>query len=173
MRIKVKLEDKDYEIDIVKAPQEDCVDKVVINGKIVEIAHSSDWLRQFSKNLIIGDHTYQVEFEYDSQGIPRRVTAVGQTVDVMVDFPGKGKLKRPEMTGIWGEGDQVRAPLPGKVVAIKVKARERVEAGQILGMLEAMKMENELLSPRDGVIREILVGEGDLVELDQVLITLK
>jgi biotin carboxyl carrier protein len=77
------------------------------------------------------------------------------------------------MTGMWGEGDQVRAPLPGKIVSIKVRAGEIVSAGQLVGILEAMKMENELLSPRDGEIREIPVKENDIVELDQVLITLR
>lgn len=173
MRIKVRLANKDYEIDISKAPFEESVDHVIINGRTVEIAHSRDWPRHFSKNLIIGEHSYQVEFEYDQQGIPNRVTAVGQSVDVAVDFPGKGKLKRPEMTGMWGEGDQVRAPLPGRISAIKVKVGDEVGAGQLLGILEAMKMENELLCPRDGVIKEILVKDGETVELDQVLVTLK
>jgi biotin carboxyl carrier protein len=173
MRIKVSLENKDFEVDIQKAPYEESVDHVVINGRTVEIAHSRDWLRHLSKNLIIGDHSYQVEFEYDQQGIPNRVTAVGQSVDVTVDFPGKGKLKRPDMVGMWGEGDQIRAPLPGRIVAIKVRVGDNVEAGQLLGMLDAMKMENELVCPRDGVIKEILVKEGQAVELDQVLVTLE
>lgn len=173
MRIKVSVDSRIYEIDIEKAPFEDSIGKVVIDGKIVEIAHSSDWLRQYSKNLIIGNHSYQVEFEYDQQGIPMRATAMGESVDVSVDFPGKGKLRRPDMVGMWGEGNQVRAPLPGTIIGIRVKKGQKVKAGQFLGSLEAMKMENELHSPRDGIIKEILVGEGDSVVLDQVLITLK
>ena len=89
-----------------------------------------------------------------------------------VDFPGKGKL-RPEMTGLWGEGDQVRALLPGKVIGIRVSVGQKVNAGDVLVLLEAMKMENELTSPRDGIVREISVAEGESVELDQVLVTLK
>jgi pyruvate carboxylase subunit B len=56
---------------------------------------------------------------------------------------------------------------------VKVVEGQEVAAGNILVLLEAMKMENELHSPRDGKIREILVKEGDGVELDQVLINLE
>jgi len=173
MRITVHVADKTYEIDIEKLPYQDTIDHVMVDGERVDIAIADDWLRQFSKCLIVGDRSYQVEFELDRQDLPKTVWAVGQSVDVSLDFPGKGKLKRPEMTGLWGEGDQVRAPLPGKVIGIRVEVGEEVKAGQALCLLEAMKMENELRSPRDGVVKEILTEEGKLVELDQVLVTLE
>jgi len=173
MRITVHVGDKRYEIDIEKLPFQDTIDRVTVDGKPVEVAVSPDWLEQFSKCLIIGGKSYQVEFELDSNALPCVVWAVGQSVDVAVDFPGKGKLRRPEMTGLRGEGDQVRAPLPGKVVGVRVKPGQTVRTGDILCLLEAMKMENELLSPRDGKIREVLVQEGETVELDQILITLE
>jgi len=172
MRINVHVEDTDYVIELQKLPHQDTIDRVIVNGKEMEIAMSPDWLRQFTKNLIVDNRSYQVEFELDQQELPKTVWAVGQAVDVRLDFPGKGKLKRPEMTGLWGEGDQVRAPLPGKVIGIRVEEGREVRAGDLLCLLEAMKMENELRSPRDGKINEILVSKGESVELDQVLITL-
>ena len=173
MRITVHVENKKYDIDIEKMPFQDTIDEVTVNGKPVDIAIAPDWLEQFSKILIIGDRSYQVEFEFDQQGLPCTVLAVGQSVDIKLDFPGKGKLKRPEMTGLWGEGDQVRASLPGKVIALKVEPGQIVKAREILCLLEAMKMENELISPRDGKVKEILVEEGENVEMDQVLIVLE
>jgi len=173
MRITIHVENNRYDIDIVKPPHQDTIEKVVVNGKEVEVDITPDWLKQFSKTLIIGSSSYQVEFELDRQGIPREVWTVGQSAKVKVDFPGKGKLKRPEMTGLWGESDRIRASLPGKVIGILVEAGQEVKRGDIICLLEAMKMENELRSPRDGVVREILIDEGALVEMDQVLVRLK
>jgi len=173
MRITVHVEDKRYDVDIEQLSFQDTIDRVVVNGKPVDVAISADWLKQFSKCLIVGDRSYQIELELDRHGIPSRVWAVGQAVDVTVDFPGKGKLKRPQMTGVWGEGDQVRAPLPGKIIGVRVRPGQMVRPGDLLCLLEAMKMENELRSPRNGRVREVLVREGDSVELDQVLITLE
>lgn len=172
MRITVTVGDKPYDVEIVQHPFDETIETVRLDGEPVRITVSQDWSRNFSKNLIVENNSYQVEFEHDSNDLPIRCRAVGQAVDIKVDFPGKGKLKRPEMVGLWGEGDQVRAPLPGKIIGIKVKRGDEVEAGQILILLDAMKMENELSSHRPGVIREILVREGDSVELDQLLINL-
>jgi len=173
MRITVHVEGKRYDIDIEQLPYQETIEKVVVNGEEVDIAIAPDWLKQFSKCLIVGDRSYQVELELDHQELPRTVWAVGQSVDVTIDFPGKGKLKRPEMTGMWGEGDQVRAPLPGKIIAMRVDVGQSVKAGDLVCLLEAMKMENELFSPRDGIVKELLANEGDSVELDQVLVTLE
>ncbi len=173
MRITVHIEGKRYDIDIEQLPFNDTIDRLVVNGKPVEISVSPDWPKQFSKNLIIGNHSFQVEFELDGRELPRRVWAVGQAVDVTVDFPGKGKLKRSESTGIWGDDDLIRAPLPGKVIGVPVVPGQVVKAGDVLCKLEAMKMENELTCPRDGVIKEVRVKEGESVKLDEVLITLE
>jgi biotin carboxyl carrier protein len=172
MRITVHVEGKRYDVELEQLPFEDTIDHVVLNGKPVRVTVSPDWAGHFSKCLIVGDRSYQIEFELDHDGLPCRVWAVGQAVDVSLDFPGKGKLKRPEMTGLWGEGDQVRAPLPGKVISIRVVPGQRVHAGDLLCLLEAMKMENELLSPRAGTIKDVLIQEGENVQRDQVLITL-
>lgn len=173
MRITVHVEGKRYDVDVEQLPFEETISQVVLNGNPVRVTVAADWPNQFSKCLIVDDRSYQIEFELDENELPRRVWAVGQAVDVTLDFPGKGKLKRPEMTGLWGEGDHVRAPLPGRVISVRVEPGQRVQAGDLLCLLEAMKMENELLSPRFGRIKEVLVEEGESVEHDQVLITLE
>ncbi|HDS30647.1 MAG TPA: biotin/lipoyl-binding protein, partial [Firmicutes bacterium] len=169
MRITVYVGEKRFDVDIEQLPFQDTIDRVVVNGKPLDIAVVSDWINLFSKNLIIGGRSYQVEFEQDKHQLPSRVYMLGHAVDVKLDFPGKGKLRRPEMTGLWGEDSQVRAPLPGRIIAVKVSPGQEVRAGELVCRLEAMKMENELASPRDGVIKEVLVSEGENVELDQVV----
>ena len=63
----------------------------------------------------------------------------------------------------------MRAPLVGRVLRILVSEGQQVRAGQTLLVLESMKMENEIVSPRDGTVRNIRVREGETVERGQVL----
>ncbi len=67
----------------------------------------------------------------------------------------------------------VLSPMPGLIVAIRVRAGEAVKAGQELCVLEAMKMENVLRAERDGTVAEIKVAPRDTVAADQVLLTLE
>jgi len=62
-----------------------------------------------------------------------------------------------------GEGGRLTAPMPGKVVAFLAAAGDKVERGQALAVMEAMKMEHTLNAPRDGVIAELLYAVGDQV----------
>ena len=59
--------------------------------------------------------------------------------------------------------------MPGKVVRVLVQTRDRVEAGQGLMVVEAMKMQNEIKSPKSGVVERILVAEGQAVNSGEVL----
>ncbi len=70
-------------------------------------------------------------------------------------------------------GDSLKAPMPGRVVLVKVKPGDTVKAGDVLMVMEAMKMELALKSPRDGVVAEIRSQEGDFVDADVVLVQLE
>lgn len=68
------------------------------------------------------------------------------------------------------EGRQaIVAPMPGRVVRVLVKPGDRISAGQGVVIIEAMKMENELRSPKDGVVQEVRASEGTAVEAGAVL----
>jgi biotin carboxyl carrier protein len=64
---------------------------------------------------------------------------------------------------------KITAPMPGKVVRILVAAGAEVEAGQSVLVIEAMKMQNELKSPKKGILRKITVSEGAAVEAGRIL----
>ncbi|MCV6586782.1 MAG: acetyl/propionyl/methylcrotonyl-CoA carboxylase subunit alpha [Marinibacterium sp.] len=70
-------------------------------------------------------------------------------------------------------GDAILSPMPGLVTLLRAAAGERVEKGQPLVTLEAMKMEHTLSAPRDGVIAEVLAAQGDQVQDGMVLIRLE
>jgi 3-methylcrotonyl-CoA carboxylase alpha subunit len=80
---------------------------------------------------------------------------------------------RRERAAQEGGGDRVRAPMPGRVVALRVAAGDRVDAGQELAVLEAMKMELALKAPRAGVVAELRASVGEFVEADSVLVLLE
>uniref|UniRef100_UPI0026E1416A biotin/lipoyl-containing protein n=1 Tax=Enterocloster clostridioformis TaxID=1531 RepID=UPI0026E1416A len=66
----------------------------------------------------------------------------------------------------------VSAPMPGKVVAVKAAAGQAVKKGDVILVLEAMKMENDIVAPQDGTIASINASTGDSVESGTVLATL-
>ena len=68
---------------------------------------------------------------------------------------------------------KVKAPMPGKLIKINCKAGQSVKRGEILCLLEAMKMENEIFAPCDGTIATVEASQGDTVAGDALLFTLK
>ena len=71
-----------------------------------------------------------------------------------------------------GAGEPVKAPMPGNILDVRVSAGQSVKAGDILFILEAMKMENEIVAPKDGTLTSVGVSRGQVVETGAVLCTL-
>lgn len=69
-------------------------------------------------------------------------------------------------------GTQVVAPMPGSIVNINVSAGQAVKAGDVLIILEAMKMENDITAPCDGVVKQIVTSKGATVNTDDVLLVI-
>ena len=69
-------------------------------------------------------------------------------------------------------GVKVNAPMPGKILGVKVAAGQAVKKGEVLIVLEAMKMENEIVAPQDGTVASINTSVGEQVEAGAVLATL-
>ena len=72
-----------------------------------------------------------------------------------------------------GAGDPVKSPMPGTILDVRVSANQAVKEGDILFILEAMKMENEIVAPRDGTITSVTVTKGSTVQTDQVIATIQ
>ena len=66
----------------------------------------------------------------------------------------------------------VKAPMPGNILDVKVAAGASVKAGDVLVILEAMKMENEIVAPQDGTIASVNVHKGDTVNSGDVLVSM-
>ena len=82
------------------------------------------------------------------------------------------KYLRMRKGGEERQDDKIIAPMPGKVMKIPVQKGDRLSAGNIVVVLEAMKMQSNYKVNSDCVVREILVAEGDSVSSNQILMTL-
>ena len=69
-------------------------------------------------------------------------------------------------------GETVNAPMPGNILKVEVKQGDAVKAGQILVILEAMKMENEIVSPKDGTVAQVVTKVGDKVDTGAALVVI-
>lgn len=85
----------------------------------------------------------------------------------------KERARRSANAMAHGGPSEVRAAIPGRVVTVAVAEGDRVAVGSDLLVVEAMKMQNEVRSPRDGVVRRIAVGVGQSVELGDLLVVIE
>ena len=69
-------------------------------------------------------------------------------------------------------GESVDAPMPGNIIRVDVKQGDAVKAGQILVILEAMKMENEIVAPKDGTVAQVVTSKGAVVDTGDPLVVI-
>ena len=81
------------------------------------------------------------------------------------------KAAAPAKSGAAGSV-KVNAPMPGKILAVKANVGDKVTKGQVIFVLEAMKMENDIVAPQDGTIASIDTAAGNSVESGETLATL-
>ena len=96
-----------------------------------------------------------------------KVTEVSIREDKVAIVKPKVQEEKKEVKVV--EGQAVTAMLPGVVARILVKEGDKVKAGDPILILEAMKMENEVTSPKEGVVKQIVAKEGDRVEAGDLL----
>jgi biotin carboxyl carrier protein len=115
-----------------------------------------------------------------------RVTVNGQSYDVQVEevaqdsttprpMPPPPVIQQAGKSAKKARGGErpIPAPIPGKVVAVKVQAGQTVKTGSVLVVLDAMKMENDLLSPVDGTVKAVKVQPGDAVNAGDLLVVIE
>ncbi len=75
----------------------------------------------------------------------------------------------PAVAPVSADGTQVKAPMPGTILAVKKNVGEAVKAGDVIVVLEAMKMENDIVAPCDGTVKSINAPKGSTVNTDDVI----
>ncbi len=137
----------------------------------------------------VGFNWYNVEVS-DLSISPVQVTVDGETVTVEVEGlgpqtpprPRRGRTQTPgivvpppasRVNPTSAEGNVIRSPMPGRVISIMVRPGESVSVGQEVCVVEAMKMEQSIRSPQNGVVKEIRVQPMDSVRTNDPLIELE
>ena len=69
-----------------------------------------------------------------------------------------------------GTGVELKAPMQGTIIAVNVTAGDEVKKGQVVAVLEAMKLENEIVANADGVVKQVLVTKGQTVDNQEVIL---
>jgi pyruvate carboxylase subunit B len=145
-------------------------------GKLVEKVEKpapgkGPGLRTF--NVFVDEDYYEIEVE-ETKGIPAvtRITPSARTAPPP-SAPPKPEEKAREVVAqpaTLAEGEvAVSAPMPGMIIDYKVKEGDKIKSGDVVVVLEAMKMENSLTSPADGMIKKISFHSGSSVSKDDVL----
>ena len=127
----------------------------------------------------IGDKEYQVDILDDRHvAIEGKIYAVdfnsvsGRLYSARVEDERERRLRAASRGGAGDQGEyNLKAPMPGLVVSVLVNEGQEVNAGDVLVILESMKMQNELKSPKSGVISRVRVKQGDSVEQRQALLS--
>ena len=78
----------------------------------------------------------------------------------------------PAAPAVTGAGEAINAPMPGTILKVNVTAGQAVKEGQVLLVLEAMKMENEILAPKNGTVTQVVVAKGASVDTGAPLVVI-
>jgi biotin carboxyl carrier protein len=163
MKYITTVDGKEYLIEIVDEKH------ININGKIYEVDFESV-SGQPVYSLIVNGKSHE---SYVQQGEDNwEVLLRGRLYPVTVEDEREKRLRAAAGSGVAESGEfLLKAPMPGLVVTILVKEGQEIKKGQVILILESMKMQNELKSPRDGTIGRIRIKAGETVEQKQTLLS--
>jgi biotin carboxyl carrier protein len=136
----------------------------ILDGR--EITVEAELVRQNVLSLRIAGRVYEVKRD---AGVAGTNLWVGHTPYAAEWLDPRSLRGRKRGTGDDESPRKLVAPMPGKVIRVLLPERAQVEAGQGIVVMEAMKMQNEIKSPRKGTIQKILAAEGSNVNAGDVL----
>ncbi|MCI4335779.1 MAG: biotin/lipoyl-binding protein [Thermoplasmata archaeon] len=180
MRIVVTLDTERREIDVgpdgteVRWGDRSAVVKVIPgSGRSIELEIGGEravvegWPEHLSdppREIVINGETFALSLE-------RVALPHGEAGRIALEVPVLGPIAAPTPpAAAAGGGIAVAPPMPGRVVELRVKDGDRVTAGQVLLVLEAMKMRNEVTSPTSGVVRGVAVSAGSNVRARETML---
>ena len=124
--------------------------------------------------VTLNGRTYEVEVEAGKAVLLAEYEAVAPAAPAAapVAAPAAAAPAAPAAPAITGAGESVNAPMPGTLLKLNVQQGQAVKAGTVLCVLEAMKMENEILAPKDGTVTQVAAVKGASVDTGAVLVVI-
>ena len=132
--------------------------------------------------ITVNGKSYEVEVEEIGQEIsttrtvsaPSAPKAAPAAAAAPEPAPQKTETPKPATGGAVPQGaETIKAPMPGTILDVKVKVGDKISKGQVIAILEAMKMENEIMSPRDGEVVSVQVATGASVNPGDVIVAIQ
>jgi biotin carboxyl carrier protein len=165
MKYITTLDGKEYLIEVIDEHH------VSIDGRVQEVDFESV-SGQPVYSLIIDGKSYESYVYETEEGW--QVLTRGRQYNLTVEDEREKRLRAAAGNGVAESGEyHLKAPMPGLIVAIPVNEGDRVEKGQVILILESMKMQNELKSPKAGTVGRIRVKQGETVEQRQALMSVQ
>jgi biotin carboxyl carrier protein len=165
MRYITNVEGRQFLVEIIDEKH------VSVDGKAYEVDFESV-SGQPVYSLIVDGKSHE---GYVAQGEENwQVLLRGRLYPVTVEDEREKRLRSAASHGVAETGEfHLRAPMPGLIVTVPVEEGQAVKRGQVLLILESMKMQNELKAPRDGTVGRVRVKAGESVEQKQILLSVQ
>ena len=123
--------------------------------------------------VTLNGRTYEVEVEAGKAMLLSEYEAVAPApVAAVAAAAPAAAPAAPAAPVVTGAGEAVKAPMPGNILKVNVTNGQAVKAGTVLVVLEAMKMENEIMAPKDGTVTQVLVTKGSTVDTGAPLVVI-
>ena len=167
MRYQIGISDKTYQLEVEKSPDDDrwiCR----VDGR--EITVDAIPIGANAISVVIAGKSFEIRRENASEA--QRILMQGSQYEVTLHDARSLKSRKPTGAGA-SASLRVTATMPGKVVRVLAKEGDKLQPGAGILVIEAMKMQNEIRSPREGMLKQLLAREGMNVNGGDVLAVLE
>ncbi len=128
--------------------------------------------------VTLNGRTYEVEVEAGQAQLLAEYEAIVPSVPAapaaapVAAAPVAPTAAAPATPAVTGSGEVVKSPMPGTILKVNVTQGQAVKEGDVLVILEAMKMENEIMAPKDGTVTQVVTAKGATVDTDAPLVVI-
>ena len=122
--------------------------------------------------VTLNGRTYEVEVEHGKAMLLDEYEAIAPAPVAAAPVAAAAPAAAAAAPAVTGAGEAVTAPMPGNILKVNVNVGDAVKEGQVLVVLEAMKMENEIMAPKNGTVTQVVVSKGSTVDTGAPLVVL-
>lgn len=126
--------------------------------------------------VTLNGRTYEVEVEAGQAQLLAEYEAIVPSAPAapapVAAAPVAATPAAPAAPAVTGSGEVVKSPMPGAILKVNVTQGQAVKEGDVLVILEAMKMENEIMAPKAGTVTQVIVTKGTTVDTDAPLVVI-